>query len=163
MTYKVLDRTWIGLGNYIMTVAASTPCVDTDFHLFEAGQAVAGARYVPAYAATLDQWMALATAVGVSHGVLVQPSFLGTDNRLTPNALAALPGRLIGVAVVAPTISAREMAEMHSSGVRGVRLNLWVVTMMSGTGHRPLRSGTDWLNLAGMSRSIPIPADCRRS
>jgi predicted TIM-barrel fold metal-dependent hydrolase len=38
--------------------------------------------------------------------------------------LAAYPGRLMGIAVVDPTISVEEMTEMHACGVRGVRLNL---------------------------------------
>ena len=109
---------------YTMKTLPSIPCVDTHFHIFEAGKAIKGARYVPAYAATLDQWWALANAVGVTHGVLVQPSFLGTDNRLMLEGLAAYPGRLMGIAVVEPTISLEEMTEMHALGVRGVRLNL---------------------------------------
>lgn len=109
---------------YSMNTPASTPRVDTHFHVFEAGQAIKGARYVPSYAATLDQWWANASAAGVSHGVLVQPSFLGTDNRLMLNGLAAFPGRLMGVAVVEPEISLEQLAGMHALGVRGVRLNL---------------------------------------
>ena len=109
---------------YIMETLPSTPCVDAHFHILEAGKAIEGARYVPAYAATLDQWWALADAVGVTHGVLVQPSFLGTDNRLMLEGLAAYPGRLMGIAVVEPTISLDEMTKMHVLGVRGVRLNL---------------------------------------
>ena len=109
---------------YTMKTLPSTPCVDTHFHIFEAGKAIMGARYVPAYAATMEQWWALADAVGVTHGVLVQPSFLGTNNRLMLEGLAAYPGRLMGIAVVEPTISLEVMTEMHSLGVRGVRLNL---------------------------------------
>jgi predicted TIM-barrel fold metal-dependent hydrolase len=109
---------------YTMKTSPTTPRVDTHFHIFEAGKAIEGARYVPAYAATLNQWWSLAGAVGVTHGVLVQPSFLGTDNRLMLEGLVTYPGRLMGVAVVEPTISLEEMTEMHSLGVRGVRLNL---------------------------------------
>jgi predicted TIM-barrel fold metal-dependent hydrolase len=109
---------------YTMNSATAIPCVDTHFHIFEAGKAIEGARYVPAYGATLDQWWSLATAVGVSHGVLVQPSFLGTNNQQMLEGLAAFPGRLMGIAVVDPSITLVEMTAMHSLGVRGVRLNL---------------------------------------
>ena len=109
---------------YAMKAFFSTPCVDSHFHIFEAVAAIKGARYVPAYAATIDKWSALAGATGVTHGVLVQPSFLGTDNRLMLEALATYPGRLKGIAVVEPTISAQKLTEMHGAGVRGVRLNL---------------------------------------
>ena len=107
-----------------MNLLSSSVRVDCHFHVFEAGQAVAQARYVPAYAATIEQWSQQAGAVGVSHGVLVQPSFLGVDNRLLLSTLAAHPGRLIGVAVVSPNTAPRELAAMHALGVRGVRLNL---------------------------------------
>jgi len=107
-----------------MELLTSSVRVDCHFHVFEAGQAVAQARYVPAYAATVKQWSEQAGAVGVSHGVLVQPSFLGVDNRLLLSTLAADPDRLVGVAVVSPRTAPRDLAAMHAAGVRGVRLNL---------------------------------------
>lgn len=107
-----------------MGLLSSSVRVDSHFHVFEAGQAVAGARYVPGYAATAQRWSEQARVVGVSHGVLVQPSFLGTDNRLLLDTLAAHGGRLMGVAVVSPDIALHELATMHAVGVRGVRLNL---------------------------------------
>ena len=107
-----------------MKISSTTPYVDAHFHIFEAGKAIQGARYVPAYAAALDEWWSLASTVGVTHGVLVQPSFLGTDNRLMVQGLAKHPGLLMGIAVVEPTITLDELTEMHSLGVRGVRLNL---------------------------------------
>ncbi|NBU67979.1 MAG: amidohydrolase, partial [Betaproteobacteria bacterium] len=109
---------------YNVKIFPTSPRVDTHFHIFESRQSIKGARYNPAYAATLDQWWSQAEAVGVTHGVLVQPSFLGTDNRLLLEGLAAYPGRLMGIAVVEPTISLQEMKELHALGVRGVRLNL---------------------------------------
>ncbi len=109
---------------YSMKIPSSSPCVDTHFHIFESGVAIQGARYVPAYAATLDQWWALAGTAGVTHGVLIQPSFLGTDNRLMLQGLAAYPEQLVGVAVVEPTVSPQQLTEMHAVGVRGIRLNL---------------------------------------
>lgn len=107
-----------------MNLLTSSVRVDCHFHVFEAGQAVAQARYVPAYAATFKRWSEQARAVGVSHGVLVQPSFLGEDNRLLLSTLAAHPDRLIGVAVVSPRTAPHELAAMNALGVRGVRLNL---------------------------------------
>lgn len=37
-------------------------------------------RYAPAYDATIDDYLGMLDRNGMSHGVLVQPSFLGTDN-----------------------------------------------------------------------------------
>ncbi|MBW0451108.1 hypothetical protein EN871_31890 [bacterium M00.F.Ca.ET.228.01.1.1] len=99
--------------------------VDTHAHVFERGLPLSdGRRYAPAYDATLGTYLALLNAHGMTHAVLVQPSFLGTDNRYLLQALSAQPERLRGVAVVAPDIAAEELAQMHSLGITGIRLNL---------------------------------------
>ena len=107
-----------------MEMSATVVRVDSHFHVFEAGVATSGARYVPGYPAPLDLWWRYAESAGVSHGVLVQPSFLGTDNRLVLESLAAYPERLRGVAVVHPAVTGEVLAQMNAVGVRGVRLNL---------------------------------------
>jgi predicted TIM-barrel fold metal-dependent hydrolase len=98
--------------------------IDTHFHVFTAGVAVAGARYAPRYDAPLAEWLRQAQGAGVGRGVCVQPSFLGTDNRLLVEVLRAQPERLRGVAVVAPDVSDDELQALHQAGVRGIRLNL---------------------------------------
>jgi predicted TIM-barrel fold metal-dependent hydrolase len=107
-----------------MNLTASKNWVDTHFHVFHAGVALDGARYVPQYTAALQDWQALAQGVGVTRGVWVQPSFLGTDNSLMVSALEAHPDTLRGVAVVAADIHPDELKALHASGVRGIRLNL---------------------------------------
>ena len=98
--------------------------IDTHFHVFQAGVAVENARYVPQYDAKLSDWMAQAPRVGIERGVWVQPSFLGTDNRLMVQALLAHPDMLRGIAVVSPDAAADELQDLHRAGVRGIRLNL---------------------------------------
>ena len=102
----------------------SSNWVDTHFHVFNAGEAVEEARYVPGYSASLSGWMSRARRVGVTRGVWVQPSFLGTDNRLMRAALKAHPERLRGVAVVAADAAVEELMALHAEGVRGIRLNV---------------------------------------
>ena len=54
--------------------------IDTHAHVFERGLPLARhRRYVPDYDAPLDAYLNQLDRHGVSHGVLVQPSFLGTD------------------------------------------------------------------------------------
>ncbi len=111
------------------TFASSLPFaqsgVDAHAHVFERGLPLSGERrYAPAYDATLDDYLALLNVHGMTHAVLVQPSFLGTDNRYLLRALSAAGERLRGVAVVAPDIAASELAEMQRRGVTGIRLNL---------------------------------------
>lgn len=63
---------------------------------------------------------------GVTRFVIVQPSFYGTDNRQTLEALDALGPNGRGVAVVDPAeISDEQLAEFHARGVRGLRINLY--------------------------------------
>ena len=81
-------------------------------------------RYAPGYDATLEQYLAHLREHGLSHGVLVQPSFLGTDNSYLLTALQQAPQLLRGVAVVDPRISHQELLHMAGQGVVGVRLNL---------------------------------------
>ncbi|MEK7346268.1 MAG: amidohydrolase family protein [Pseudomonadota bacterium] len=98
--------------------------VDTHFHVFNAGVAVQGARYVPQYSALLSDWMQQSQSVGIQRGVWVQPSFLGADNSLMLKALQAHPDRLRGIAVVNPNAHYDELQALHDAGVRGIRLNL---------------------------------------
>lgn len=107
-----------------MDTDLSKTAVDSHFHVFEAGHVRPGARYRPAYAAPLAAWQAVAAPLGVGRGVLVQTSFLGTDNRLLLAQLAAQPAALRGVAVVAPSARLDTLRALHVAGVRGIRLNL---------------------------------------
>jgi predicted TIM-barrel fold metal-dependent hydrolase len=99
--------------------------IDCHAHVFSAiAAAAAGARYRPAYAASLEAWQALWPAAGITHGVLVQPSFLGTDNAEMLSAIARDPARLRGVAVVDAQVTDGALEQLHAGGVRAIRLNL---------------------------------------
>jgi len=98
--------------------------VDSHAHIFRRGLPLAGGRrYTPDYDATLQDYLGHLAANGISHGVLVQPSFLGTDNSFLLAALAAQP-ELRGIAVVAPDASLESLAAMDRAGIVGLRLNL---------------------------------------
>lgn len=101
----------------------SQPACDCHFHVFSARDGTAEARYVPAYSATLQDWEIRAQGVGVLRGVVVQPSFLGSDNRQLLEALAQRPQTLRAVAVVDSNATVDELRALHDAGVRGVRLN----------------------------------------
>lgn len=102
----------------------SKTAVDTHFHVFTAGIAQAEARYVPAYDALLSDWQAKAGSLGVGRGVLVQTSFMGSDNTQLLAELARWPDRLRGVAVLEPDATLQTLQPLHKAGVRGIRLNL---------------------------------------
>ncbi|WP_434677170.1 amidohydrolase family protein [Pseudomonas sp. R1-18] len=110
-----------------MTDACPTPMpgIDAHAHVFTRDLSLtSGRRYTPDYDATLQDYLAHLDAHGLSHGVLVQPSFLGTDNHYLLDALAQAPERLRGVVVVEPEIEAARLQAMAGQGVVGIRLNL---------------------------------------
>jgi predicted TIM-barrel fold metal-dependent hydrolase len=79
--------------------------------------------YTPPEASTADL-IETRGRLGITRNVLIQPSFYGTDNRCMLDAMAELGGTSRGVAVVAPDITAEELAELDAQGVRGIRMNL---------------------------------------
>lgn len=98
---------------------------DCHAHVYEAVTAVPGARYTPNAPARLSDWQSNLEKHGLKGGVIVQVSFLGTDNSELCAALARLePRRFAGVAVVRPDVSPSEIDRLAASGVRGFRWNL---------------------------------------
>lgn len=99
--------------------------VDTHAHIFRQDlPMVANRRYSPAYDAPVERYLDHLDRHGLSHGVLIQPSFLGTDNRFMVEALRRFAGRLRGVAVVDTSVSEAQLDELGACGVVGIRLNL---------------------------------------
>ncbi len=98
--------------------------IDTHAHVFAASCAIApGARYRPLGEAPVGEWLALQDAAGVGHGVLVQPSFLGSDNSYLLETLRAQPQRLRATVVIDPGIPVATLRQWNALGVRGIRLN----------------------------------------
>jgi len=76
------------------------------------------------YDATPESYLQNLQANDISHGVLVQPSFLGTDNSYLVASLLRHPDRFRGIAVVDPEISGEQLDKLQEAGVVGIRLNL---------------------------------------
>lgn len=74
--------------------------------------------------ATLDDYRAMAGTVGVDRMVVVQPSFYGTDNRCTLDAVERMGGAARAVVVIDPEVPEDDLLRMHRAGARGVRVNL---------------------------------------
>ncbi|MEU1803033.1 amidohydrolase family protein [Streptomyces sp. NPDC019937] len=99
--------------------------VDSHAHVFTRGLRLADERrYSPDYDATVDAYVSLLDAHGLAAGVLVQPSFLGTDNSHLLAALRRAPERFRGVAVIDPRTPGDELDRLVEAGVCGIRLNL---------------------------------------
>lgn len=106
-----------------MAAAAAGGGWDAHVHVFDARAPVRAGHYLPAQRPLADI-EALASAHGVRHLVLVQPSVYGSDNRLLLQALQAEPGRHRGVVVLDDDVEGAQLDRLHEAGVRGVRMNL---------------------------------------
>jgi len=107
-----------------MSLAATG--VDNHCHVFvddavPATPLVGGAAYEPPQL-DVDDHAAHLAAVGCDLGVLVQPSAYGQDHRCLLSALRRRPNRLRGVVCVPVGTPVGKLAEMHTVGVRGTRL-----------------------------------------
>jgi len=109
-------------------VTAALPEGACDCHVHVVGPAtrfpfLADRPYTPADAtyAMLQERM---RDLGIDRTVIVQPSFYGTDNRCTLDALAQFGPTARGVAAVAPDIDPAALDGLHQAGVRGLRVNL---------------------------------------
>ena len=99
--------------------------IDTHAHVFTQDLPLAaGRRYAPAYDATLDRYRAMLASIGMSHGVLIQPSFLGFDNSFLLACLDAYPQQLRGVVMADPANALGYIDDWHARGVVGIRANL---------------------------------------
>ncbi|MFM0170928.1 amidohydrolase family protein [Paraburkholderia sediminicola] len=99
--------------------------IDAHAHVFVRGLPLAQQRrHAPDYDATVEAYAGHLLSNGVSHAVLVQPSFLGTDNSFFLDVAKRYPRRFRGVAVVDCAVADNELALLDSTGVVGIRLNL---------------------------------------
>ena len=93
--------------------------IDTHFHVFKPGAPLNTPRSYTPQILTLTDWRRL----GISRGVLVQPSVYGFDNSVLLEALAADPANLRGIVVLPQETTRDELRRLDRLGVRGVRIN----------------------------------------
>lgn len=82
--------------------------------------------YTP-HDAPAGAYLHLHNQLGIEHGVLIQPSVYGTDNRLqldTLGYLRSLGKTYKGVAVVDADVSDAQLDELQAGGHCGIRMNL---------------------------------------
>lgn len=100
--------------------------VDSHAHVFTLSLKIAPFhRYIPNYSASLDTYLGLLRRFQFTNGVIIQPSFLGTDNSYLLSCLKQYPNRLRGVIVIDPSRGLETIDELHDAGCTGVRLNLF--------------------------------------
>ena len=98
---------------------------DVHSHVFEPGYPCVAKPHYTFPDGTLNQYLALCDYLGIDRMVLVQPSYYGTDNRLTIDTLRKLGDRARGVVMVEEDITDHELDKFHAAGVRAIRLDLF--------------------------------------
>ena len=84
---------------------------------------VEGRAYTPP-AAPPAAYFAMLDGTGMTHGVLIQVSVHGTDNRLMLDTLRAHRQRLRGIAVAPLGLPDKAYRDMKEAGIVGLRLNV---------------------------------------
>ena len=114
------------MGNALAENGRTISAVDCHAHVMRRDAPLAPDRHsAPKRDCTVEQYLSVLDAHGISHGVLTAPSFYGSDNRLLLDALDRGGGRLRGTVIVDPGIARESLAAMGERGVVGIRLN-WV-------------------------------------
>lgn len=100
--------------------------IDCHAHVMRRDLPLASERHsAPKRDVSVDEFIAVLDAHGISHGVLTAPSFYGTNNELLLAALDAHPMRLRGTVIVDPMVEAETLSDWSRRGVVGIRLN-WI-------------------------------------
>ena len=73
--------------------------------------------------ATKERLFALHDMLGISRCVIVQSGVHGFDNRAVADAIAARPGRYLGIALGPADIADETIADLDAQGFRGIRFN----------------------------------------
>jgi predicted TIM-barrel fold metal-dependent hydrolase len=156
-------RFGVGLASLAAAVAttarseAALRTIDTHAHVFHRGLRLApGRRYAPDYDAPLALYLEQLDRSGMTNGVLVQPSFLGTDNSYLVECLTQANGRLRGIAVVDPSVSADELRALDRAGVVGIRLNLVGQPL-------PDLAAAEWTALLGQVKALGWQVEIQRN
>jgi len=111
---------------------------DCHFHIYDAR--VPSGPGTPHHPDALEEdYLALRRRLGLSRGVLVQPSAYGTDNARHLRAMEVLgPDQYRMVAVVEPDVPEAALRRLDAAGVRGVRFNLTMPGVLTAEAVEPL-------------------------
>jgi predicted TIM-barrel fold metal-dependent hydrolase len=98
---------------------------DCHFHVFEPGYPHVARPLYTFPDGTLEQYRRMAQVLGLERMVLVQPSYYGTDNRLTLDVLRRMGPACRGVVQIDEDVADAELDDYQALGVRAIRLDLF--------------------------------------
>jgi predicted TIM-barrel fold metal-dependent hydrolase len=100
--------------------------IDCHIHVFKTSlKTIPNARHLPGYDATLEMLRPIAARANVHRFVIVQTSFLGSNNQYLLDEIAKDPGHLRGVVILEADTTLDNIQALSQQGVVGLRLNLF--------------------------------------
>ena len=110
----------------ISTPKLPTPpgACDTHMHIYEPGYALREGASHAGQPGTLNHYLVVKKALGLTRTVIVAPSGYGTDNSCTLEAMAKLGDSARGVAIVDPQAPDAEIERLTKLGMRGIRYHM---------------------------------------
>ena len=148
--------------------------VDTHAHLFDRPErySFSGERKYSPPLCTREAWLELHKSLGVERGVQVNGSPYAFNNQITEDFLKDHKGRLLGVAMIHPSISDRDLRRLDAAGFRAARVMDQFPTgattsMMEEVAARiepfawhleiNIAKPDDWVELEPRLRRLPVP------
>lgn len=118
----------LGFRTDIATPRINLPAGACDSHMHIVGPAArypfTAVRSVSPPEAHWSDYRRTAAKLGLDRNVIVQPSFYGSDNACTLDAVAQSSGRARAVVVVGAEASPDDIRDLHDRGARGVRVQM---------------------------------------
>ncbi len=105
------------------TFAVPAGGCDCHAHVFGSSSRLVPHRAYTPPDAGFDEYLHLLQILGLTRGVIVQPSVYGTDNRATLAAVEEGGPNFRAVVVVDEDIGSSELRKLHEQGARGARAN----------------------------------------
>lgn len=107
-------------------IAVPAGAIDSHAHVYTRDLRMADKqRALAEVEAPVERYLDVLDAHKLAAGVLVQPSFLGSDNTYLLGAIARVPARFRGVAVVSRDATGDALQRLAAAGIAGVRLSLY--------------------------------------
>jgi len=132
-----VTRGWNKLGTAMRSVKAPNPnpkkprliappnSCDTHLHVYGPSEIYPLAperNYTPDPHSSLDDYLEVHRALGLTRAVIVTGSANGTNNQVTFDALARMQGNFKGLALLDPAIADSELFELKNGGFTGFRV-----------------------------------------
>jgi predicted TIM-barrel fold metal-dependent hydrolase len=108
------------------SVAVPAGATDCHFHIFgpRVRYPLAPSIMYDPQEASVEDYLAMATTLGLQRRVVVQASVYGVDNRCLVDSIEGLGrDRTRGIAVIDTSITDEGLQQLHAAGVRGIRFN----------------------------------------